>query len=151
MREMLSTYWPSLENARGLSANRRNRHPLTPPLEDAHLHAPAPLLCPGCSSSPRRRDPLTLRGLDDGEAQVLKRDPDCPNRTSRRAAECPRYERRRPADVHLLTCASTEDPRFDEDVVRLTTLASNKFETGSKRSTVDSAMMLRGRDRSRAG
>ena len=149
MREMLA-YWPSLENARGLVLIDEI---------DTHLHPrwKMRIFTRLRRSMPRvqfiatTHDPLTLRGLDDGEAQVLKRDPDCP---IERVEELPNVRGMSVEDLLMSTffgLHSTEDPRFDEDVVRLATLASKRQRTPAendelvqKRSAVDSAMMSMG-------
>lgn len=124
MRELLE-YWPDLESAKGVV--------LIDELE-THLHPRWKMrivrrlrrAMPQVQFIATSHDPLCLRGLYDGEAQVLLRDED---RRIEKLVEAPNV--RGLSVEQLLTSEffglfSTEDPGLEDDVARYTALAAKR-------------------------
>lgn len=122
MQEML-TYWPNLEDARGIV--------LIDEL-DTHLHPRWKMrimsrlreAMPQVQFIATTHDPLCLRGLYDGEVQVLRRRDDL---TVEQVSNLPNVQGL--SVEQLLTSdffglLSTEDPHTDEELIRYSTLAS---------------------------
>lgn len=141
MREMLE-YWPDLESARGVV--------LIDELE-THLHPRWKMriverlrgAMPRVQFIATTHDPLCLRGLDDGEAQVLRRDAD---RRIEQVTDLPSV--RGLSVEQLLTSEffglySTEDPRLEEQMARYVTLAAKPEQ---ERSEDESAELARHRE-----
>jgi uncharacterized protein (TIGR02646 family) len=127
MRELLE-YWPDLERARGVV--------LIDELE-THLHPRWKMrivnrlrrAMPQVQWIATTHDPLCLRGLYEGEAQVLQRDSD---KRIEKLVEVPNV--RGLSVEQLLTSEyfglfSTEDPRLEDDVARYAALAAKRDRT----------------------
>jgi len=127
MREMLE-FWPDLEDAKGVV--------LVDELE-THLHPRWKMRImqrlrrafPQVQFIATTHDPLCLRGLYDGEAQVMQRDRD---HRIERVRGLPNL--RGLSVEQLLTSEffglfSTEDPRLEEEVARYTALAAKRDRT----------------------
>jgi predicted ATP-binding protein involved in virulence len=140
MREMLH-FWPNLENARGVV--------LIDELE-THLHPRWKMrilqrlrtAMPGVQFIATTHDPLCLRGLYDGEVQVLRRVEgskieqltDLPNVQGLTVEQLLTSE--------FFGLLSTEDPKVEEELVRYVALA-----TKVGRSTDEEAELQQHRDR----
>jgi energy-coupling factor transporter ATP-binding protein EcfA2 len=135
MREMLE-YWPDLESARGVV--------LIDELE-THLHPRWKMrivqrlrrAMPRVQFIATTHDPLCLRGLYDGEAQVLQRDDE---RRIERLVELPNV--RGLSVEQLLTSEffglfSTEDPTLEDDVARYAALVAKPNRSEIEDRTLD--------------
>jgi len=135
MREML-TYWPDLESARGVV--------LIDEIE-THLHPRWKMrivdrlrrAMPRVQFIATTHDPLCLRGLDDGEAEVLRRDAE---QRIERVTELPSVAGL--SVEQLLTSEyfglfSTEDPSFEEKVTHYVALAAKAERSPSEESDLE--------------
>ncbi|HKR01447.1 MAG TPA: AAA family ATPase [Pyrinomonadaceae bacterium] len=132
MREMLE-YWPDLEAARGVVLIDEI---------DTHLHPRWKMrivsrmrrAMPHVQFIATTHDPLCLRGLNDGEAQVLRRDPD---NNIEQVTDLPNV--RGLSVEQLLTSEffglySTEEPEVEEDVARYVALAAKRDRSPDEES-----------------
>lgn len=135
MREMLQ-YWPDLETARGvvlIDELETHLHPRWKMRIVGRLRRAMPLV----QFIATTHDPLCLRGLFDGEAQVLRRDAD---RRIERVLDLPNV--RGLSVEQLLTSEffglhSTEDPEFEEDVARYVALAAKRERSADEESELE--------------
>lgn len=130
MREMLR-YWPDLANARGVV--------LIDELE-AHLHPRWKMrivqrlrrAMPQVQFIATTHDPLCLRGMYDGEVQVLSRDDQF---NVERIVDVPNVRGLSVEQLLTSDCFglfSTEDPAFDEEVTRYVALATKRQRTAAE-------------------
>lgn len=132
MREMLE-YWPDLESARGvvlIDELDTHLHPRWKMRIVQRLREAMPLV----QFIATTHDPLCLRGLADGEVQVLRRNE---NNRIERVNDLPNV--RGLSVEQLLTSEffglfSTEDPKFEEDMSRYVAL-STKHQLSQEEQT----------------